>query len=159
MSDDVMPHEERRKLPADLTPLNIHAWLSNVGFTCGCSDGVAVIETLRKFLEWHDAKDRWEKNMSYETVLPGQEGAFYIIAAVIDDLGLAEHGSSIRAPWLTDDGKRLLDALRKYKPEEIDELPLAEAYDGISYGTPECYADVNGRPCALMNGHDGPCTA
>lgn len=132
---EVMPREERRKLPKVLNPLNIHAWMSNAGLTCGCSDGVAIIETLVRFLEWHDRKDRWEDpNGGFEHVLPGQEGAYYIIASVIDDLGLSEHGSSIRCPWLTADGKRLLAALRYYKPEEIDDIPLGEAYDGISYG-------------------------
>lgn len=133
--NDVMPREERRKLPKDLTPLNIYAWLSNVGFSCGCSDLVAIIETLKHLLEWTARKDRYpDPKGGFEHVFPGNEGIYYILASVIDDLGLSEHGTSVRCPWLTKDGERLLEALRKYKPEEIDEVPLGEAYDGISYG-------------------------
>lgn len=115
------------KLPKDLTPLNIKAWLSQAGFTCGCSETDLVVKRLVDFLEFHALED----GKDYEKVCR-DVGDFYIIAMRLDSLGLAEHGTSIRYPWLTDEGKRLLAALKKHGWKAIDDS-FGIAYDGLTH--------------------------
>ena len=129
--DEVMPERERRKLPEDLTPLNIRAWLSNVGFLCGCSEEDELLQALQRILDWHDSP--MDRRVAYHDVYPGNVGAFYLVAATIDELGLAEHGGSIRNPWLTPDGARLAAAIRSTTYRAIADAN-GEAYDGLSYG-------------------------
>jgi hypothetical protein len=115
-------------LPAELTPINLYAYFANCFESCGCSETGEMVDTVRRLMEWHDSGgDR----PAYDT-LYAETGVFYILAGLLDKLDLAEHGTSIRHPWLTSDGKRLLEALQKYTSEEIEEAS-GEAYDGLHY--------------------------
>lgn len=120
-----MSHE---KLPAELTPINLLAYLYNAWGRCGCSETAEMVKSLRRLLEWMDG----DKETRYDTLYP-ELGTFYLLAGRLDSLGLTEHGSSIRYPWLTQDGKRLLAALQSTAPETIEDAE-GEAYDGLSYG-------------------------
>jgi hypothetical protein len=120
-------------LPDDLGPLNLKAWLyNNLGF-CGCTDMGDAIGALLKLLEWHD--DDMTAREPWGTLYRDGEGLFYLLAGFIDVMGLSEHGSGIRHPWLTASGKRLLAALKAHTPEQI-ESAYGEAYDGCTYGEP-----------------------
>jgi len=59
-------------------------------------------------------------------------GTFYLLAGILDNAGLCEHGISIREPWLTNAGKSLLDGLKTISPIAIDEA-TGTGYDGIEY--------------------------
>ncbi len=127
---ELMDQHERRNLPESLTPLNIHAWLMNAGFLCGCSEIGPVVKTLKFMLEWHESP---AKSKDYQKLFHGDAGVFYILAGILDDLGLAEHGGSVRFPWPTEKGKALLEALRATSVEEIENAH-GEAYDGVHHG-------------------------
>jgi hypothetical protein len=127
---DRQPQDEETKsgLPADLTPLNLQAYFYHAFKACGCSEMQAMHETVLKLLEWHEG----EKKVRYHELF-NQPGVFYILAGMLDNLGLAEHGTAIRYAWLTSDGKRLLEALRQHTAKEIEEAS-GIAYDGLHYG-------------------------
>jgi hypothetical protein len=126
-----MPKSERRKLPKELTPLNLKAWLyEGAGLLCGCSDHWAVINTLGGLLTWFNT-DCVERE-SYDKLFGGNTGLFYLLAGVLDDLGLQEHGTSCRVGFLTDDGKRLLKAITSLTEEQWDSA-VGEAHDGVHY--------------------------
>jgi hypothetical protein len=71
--------------------------------------------------------DRAEYNTLYSEV-----GVYYLLVGRLDVLLLLEHGTSIRYPWLTKRGKRLLAALQTTPTEEILEAS-GTAYNGIDY--------------------------
>lgn len=116
-------------LPAELSALNIRAWLTNAMGLCGCADIESVAKELIELLEWH-----WSRadRPGFETLFAGRKGVFYLLSALIDRLGLSEHGTSIRNPWLTDEGVRLLNGLRAVTAPKIDSA-RGEAYDGTWY--------------------------
>lgn len=116
------------KLPADLTPINLLAYLYNAWGNCGCSETAEMVKSILRLLEWMDG----DKVTKYADLYP-EAGVFYLLAGRLDSLGLTEHGTSIRYPWLTDDGQRLLAALKSTDPETIENAQ-GEAYDGCSYG-------------------------
>jgi len=119
---------DHEKLPADLTPLNLQAYLYNAWGVCGCSETDEMVKSLQRLLEWMEG----DKSTRYDALYP-EIGTFYLLAGRLDSLGLTEHGTSIRYPWLTDEGKRLLSALQSTTPEAIEEAQ-GEAYDGCTYG-------------------------
>lgn len=119
---------EHEKLPSDLTPINLLAYLYNAWGNCGCSETAEMVKSLLRLLDWMGG----DKETRYEALYP-EVGTFYLLAGRLDDLGLTEHGASIRFPWLTEDGKRLLAALKSTDPESIEDAQ-GEAYDGCTYG-------------------------
>lgn len=114
-------------LPDDLTPLNLRAWLTTHMGLCGCTDVAEMLPVLVDLLQWHAAQTR----PRYDTLYP-QPGMFYLLAGWLDHLGLAEHGTAIRQPWLTAEGRRLLAALEATTPDAI-QYAEGEAYDGVYY--------------------------
>lgn len=128
----VAPEKHDRKLPADLSPLNLRAYLSNVFATCGCSELDEMIKVIVGLLEWHRQSNKGANRIPYAAVFPGLVGVFYILAGILDHAGLAEHWDSIRGPYLTDDGERLLAALKQFTPDQIDDAE-GTAYDGVYY--------------------------
>ena len=121
-----------KTLPEELTPLNIKAYFSNTLGACGCSELDTMIESILRFLHWCENYPTNIKAMGYFE-LYSEIGVFYIIAGLLDGLCLIQHGTSIRYPFLTEDGKRFLNALETYSAEEIDNAN-GEAYDGLYYG-------------------------
>lgn len=118
------------EFPPSLSPVNLLAYLYNAFGVCGCSELDVVVGEVRSILEWHaNGEDR----CPYAEVYPGRPGLFYLMAGLLDALGLSEHGIAIRHPWLTERGKVLLDALRAVPVEEIEEA-VGTAYDGAWYG-------------------------
>jgi len=84
---------------------------------CGCSEFDEVKAVLLGFLRWAKIGPA-EGRRQFSSLYP-QLGMFYIVAGILDEHGLIEHGTAIRHPWITESGKRLLADL-----EEID-LDLA----------------------------------
>lgn len=116
----------KTKLPNDLTPLNLKSYLFNALRACGCSEQEEMVGELIKLLEWHADRDK----PSYKELYGGRIGVFYLLAGQLDELHLAEHGTSGRWPWLTESGQKLLAALEQYDADTI-EAAEGEAYDGI----------------------------
>lgn len=115
--------------PDTLTPLNLKAYLTIAFNICGCTEFDLVLAEIKSLLQWHNSgSDR----PSYETLFAGNAGVFYLLAGYLDQLRLCEHGTAIRHPWLTEDGKRLLTALEQITVEEIENAK-GEAYDGLWY--------------------------
>lgn len=119
-----------KELP-ELTPINLKAYFYNNFGACGCSELDEMLATVTSLLAWHD--EPMEKRPRYNELYDGNTGIFYLLAGLLDNLGLVEHGYSIRNPWLTVEGMDLLEALRKTSYEEIEEAS-GEAYDGLRYG-------------------------
>lgn len=115
------------KLPEELSPVNLKAYFYNNFGACGCSDLSSMIDAVLKLLRWHEMSPRthWED-------LYKEPGVFYLLAGLLDSLGLAEHGGSIRHPWLTADGARLLSALNTTDSGVIEDAG-GLAYDGLQY--------------------------
>lgn len=118
------------EFPDELTPLNLRAYFVNAFGACGCSGLESMLGEVVWFLEWHADSVRGRR--PWEMVYPTR-GLFYIMAGLFDNLGLSEHGTAIRHPWLTESGERLLEALRATSAKEI-EGAQGEAYDGLWYG-------------------------
>ena len=120
---------DSKKLPnRELSPVDVLAFFYNGFGMCGCSETSESIELVATVLEW--AKS--DKDKMYSDIIENI-GAYYIVVGVMDNLGLIEHGTSIRFPWPTKDGERLLDAIRKHGARAIEDAS-GEAYDGCHYG-------------------------
>ena len=87
---------------------------------CGCGSPSEAYEAVHKLLlalqksskpskdwgDWHDLVD----NNPYALIL----------AYLLDNEEYIEHGTSIRHPWLTDKGLKLIDALNTLQMEDYD---------------------------------------
>ncbi len=124
-----------RQLPSDLTPLNFKAWSVHALGVCGCADTGSIYEEVQAFLQWCNDWLNERSQETYETLYP-RVGLYYLMAGILDTLDLIDHGTSIRWPFLTDDGKRLLSFLQA-SDEEVIENASGEAYDGCYYGGSE----------------------
>lgn len=116
------------KLPKDLTDINLLAYLYNAWGKCGCTETDEMAKTITRLLEWVDS----EKFVGFDKLYP-ESGIFYILIGRMDCLDLVNHGTSLRYPFLTPDGERLLAALKATTPENI-EAASGKAYDGCRYG-------------------------
>ena len=116
-------------LPKEYNPLNLKAVLQSKFPYCGCFEEDEVIKSIIKLLKWcqEDIKSRISYDKLYEEV-----GVFYILAGLLTDIDFIEHGTSVRYPWLTEEGKKFLKALSEYSYEEINKA-TGKAYDGIEY--------------------------
>jgi len=110
---------------------DIHAFLFNVFGGCGCSELTPMVDTIKELLAWAGS-DGMERTKW--TRLGYNAGAYYILMGIMDNADLIDHGSAIRAPFLTDKGKSFLNALNKFAVEEIRKCPAEPSYDGLSYG-------------------------
>lgn len=92
-------------MPADLSPLNLRAWLQTAFGLCGCTDTEDVLGALVPFLEWQsgvmNASATPVDRPSFETLFGGNAGVFYVFAGALDRLDLSTHGTSVRGAWLT----------------------------------------------------------
>jgi len=118
-------------LPEELTPINLKAYFYNAFNMCGCWEFGPVHYNILFLLKWLKTNSEENPKKSYET-LYDSVGIFYLLVGIFDRLNLIEHGISIRCAWLTNNGKRLLEALLKYSPEEIDSAE-GKAYDECEY--------------------------
>jgi len=86
---------------------------------CGCCTNentwVPILEELERL-------DRGE----YQ----GEDG---LAAAIVDHLHLSEHGVSIRAGWLTEEGKAALSFLREWGVDWMDKGEFIDD-EGVSHG-------------------------
>lgn len=111
------------------SPVDIEAYFYNNFGACGCSELETMINVVRDLLSWATST---KERKSYDTLFDNP-GVFYLLAGRLDSLELIEHGTSIRHPWITDKGALLLRALQTITPEQIENHPEAEAYDGAWY--------------------------
>lgn len=120
-------------LPDEITALNMHAWIvSSFGF-CGCIDIQEPMDVVVRLLEW--AMSPIEYRPQYDVAFQS-DGVYYLIAQQLQNLGLLEHGGSIRCPWPTDDGEAVLRAIKEIGLEAISDAH-GTAYDGVTYGYPD----------------------
>ena len=79
---------------------------------CGCGDPDAawgeVLKELERLVAVH--KQGFDK----QEAEPERSGLWYILAYLLDFVGLTEHGSTIHYAWLTDEGTAALEFLQKY---------------------------------------------
>ena len=103
-------------------PVDVLAFLQHAFGACGCSDMEELIGPI------YDILDR---------VVSGeadpQDGLFYIVAGILTNWGLIEHGTSIRSSWVTPEGLKLLATFDNFSVDDIEEAS-GEAYDGLWYG-------------------------
>jgi hypothetical protein len=105
-------------------PEDIAAFLGNELGLCGCTDEEPYLKALIRLLEWHNNKDVGFESLYFD------DGVYYLLAGMIDRAGLSEHGSSIRAPFLSTKGRELLKGLKTITIEELRHTEK-EAYDGV----------------------------
>lgn len=117
------------EFPPTLTPINLHAYFYNAFGCCGCTEMHEVHNTVLKLLEWH--ANNLTGRCKFQQLYP-EPGVFYLLSGWFELLGLTDHGVSIRCGWITPRGQLLLDALKQYTSDEIDNAE-GEAYDGCHY--------------------------
>lgn len=72
---------------------------------CGCGDPEAVWAWVLAYLTERNALDGgWRP----------KTGTDYLAVYLLDDLGLTEHGATIRVAWLTDTGRECLAFLEEH---------------------------------------------
>lgn len=86
---------------------------------CGCSEEEKMLDEIRKVLDWASLED---KDKRYQEGFPA---VYYIVAGILNNLEFIEHGTAIRYPWLTDEGKEFKEIVSK-SYDEIDKLADAE---------------------------------
>lgn len=97
-------------------PIDIQKFLyTELGF-CGCTEFRPAILRLIELLKWVKQKNEIRYDKLYNSA-----GIYYLLVHSLDQVGLIEHGVSIRFPWLTDKGEELLAALQNFSIEEIED--------------------------------------
>jgi len=102
--------------------VDVLAFLGHAFGACSCSDLVELIQPIIRVLNWADG----------QKVAIDYDGVFYIVAGILTNWGLLEHGTSIRSSWIMDEGIQLLHCLR-HRDEDIADAS-GRAYDGLEYG-------------------------
>lgn len=127
------------ELPADPGPRTGNPWIEVpkgiekiARMFCGCGDPVSVWREVHAYLKMTDARSKAVQAISaddmgriysdktimaslpprYELIGPLQ----YLLAYVLDDYGLTEHGTSIGGAWLTEEGEKALAFLETKGP-------------------------------------------
>lgn len=97
--------------------------------SCSCSEMEPMLLEIKTLLEWgcSDIDDR----KSYENIY-NNKGIFYIIAGIMNTIGLLEHGTSIRCAWTTLMGMELLEGLKTFSFDKIANSE-GDAYNGCCY--------------------------
>lgn len=72
---------------------------------CGCGDHDAMMKTLIEVMEWSKTRDFSNK--------PLPDGPLQIMLNLLDNKGMAEHGSSVFGSWLTTLGEEVLEDLKQ----------------------------------------------
>jgi hypothetical protein len=108
-------------------PIDIYALLLNEFGGCGCSEDDEMAKVIVKILEWavKSIGNRVRYNKLFRHV-----GTFYIVAGILDNNDLLEHGTSIRCAWATKKGKMLLETLKEM---DFSKKIEGTAYDGCFY--------------------------
>jgi hypothetical protein len=124
-------HYEKRDEPDFTNTVDVQAFFYNELGACGCSELEEMIIVVGDLLAWIDT----DKNPGnrYNTLFNGNVGVYYTLLGLLDKADLCEHGVSIRYPYLTDKGERLLKVLQTMSPSEITSAE-GSAYDGAYYG-------------------------
>jgi hypothetical protein len=117
----------KMKEPDFTNPVDLHAFIENEFGACSCYDMASMIKIIKELMLWINDKS-WDKP-SYKTLFP-DVGIYYLIMGTMEKHLLADHGTIIHFPCLTQDGKDFLAGLEKYTPEEIENCPEGCAYDG-----------------------------
>lgn len=112
-------------------PVDILAFFYSEFGACGCSGLGAMFDVIRNLLEWLDSD--MDTRPKYNTLFNGNVGVFYLLAGKLECLELSGHNTSIRVAWLTEEGQKFLNALRKFSNDEI-EFASGDAYDDLYYG-------------------------
>lgn len=79
---------------------------------CGCMDETIIddiVDTLKCFKK--EPNDCYYTDISSKLHLTTKY--IELILCILDEKGLIEHGTAVRASWLTDYGKRILNELRE----------------------------------------------
>lgn len=95
-------------------------FLGSVLGLCGCAEEEPTLDRV------HDVLDAIEGQRfdEFRALLRFDEdpAAFYLATCLLDVRGLVEHGTSIRAGWLTDDGRLYLEMLREWRATQPPKL-------------------------------------
>lgn len=79
-------------------PNDSFTWAEQILDLCGCADFGSIIDALLRYLNQGQHLHHDEDNLGE-----------VMIAHLADNVGLAEHGTSIRSAWITDAGKRWVE--------------------------------------------------
>jgi hypothetical protein len=105
--------------PPPITPVRyIHWWWYEQANYCGCGDQVRVLELLR-----YGLRVTADPAAKLGPPVAWPEDALWLLAYQLDAWELTEHGTSLAGAWLTDDGRRLLNALEAVPDLELPHDP------------------------------------
>jgi hypothetical protein len=96
-----------------LYPTENQLMISNLGI-CGC-----VPDDLYKV--FHKYLKGFSENIYYDKIEPNDtELVRYLVLIHLDKIELIEHGTAIRGSWLTEKGKKTLEALNQFEKIDYD---------------------------------------
>lgn len=81
---------------------------------CGCGQPVEAFNFCRDLLKYFDRRDKSKEWIDAEGAAEGlirqhPDVAAHVIAHLLTNLDLIEHGGSVGGSWLTRDGERIVD--------------------------------------------------
>lgn len=93
-------------------------WLDCMFAFCGCTDKESMYDIVLRYMQKLSHKNN--HNPEYYTDFIGEifddnETYFYFVANIVDNIGLAEHGTAIRGAWLSPAGEYALTLLENPK--------------------------------------------
>lgn len=92
---------------------------------CGCGDPTSSYNFLRSALKCFDQSDATRSVDRLAALVKKDPGLVaHVLAHILDDKGLLEHGSSVNSAWLTDSGNLIVNA-----PEVTDKMMDAQYPD------------------------------
>ena len=118
------------KKPDFSKPVDLLAFIYNEFYACGCSEIDKMVDEIKYVLKW--SSEDIKKRINFDSLYPGRDGIFYLVAALLDKNDFIEHGTSIRGSLITKEGKEFLGAIEKISVDEM-EREGGVAYDGCFY--------------------------
>lgn len=103
------------------------------GYYCGCGSYSDEDTELIKKVFYYAAENRTEKfkDVIFNEYFGDEDRMAEMMMNILDSVGLVEHGSTMRYPWLTDIGEALYAGLKDLERIEAEYKKENDWYDGV----------------------------
>lgn len=106
------------------------------GWFCGCGCPASAAELVRDLLVAFDRsgceREEWAAKWQQALDLLPDDRVRYLVLYTLDSRGLLEHGTSVDGSWLTDEGHRVLAALRSHDLDALFDDDSDAMLDALS---------------------------